>query len=390
MSVSSPHHKSVHDPATSNGISSSNAASRFRLNDLIARPSLQIDREALQHYLADRTVLVTGAGGSIGTALSHELHALHPARIVLIDVSEHNLFELEQQLHGEAHFDRITLQLADVRNKTAMAALLKKHRPDVVLHAAAYKHVPLMERHPVAAFQNNTLATAQLLQLCESHEVDQFILVSTDKAVQPVNILGATKRLAEWYVHSSSSEIQCKTVRFGNVFGSRGSVVPLFEEQLAAGGPLEVTHPDMERYFMSANDACCFILQTLLLDEAPIYVLKMGEPIRIEWLARKIIRRRYPNANPDDLIVYTGRRPGEKLSEQLCAPTETTRPTQHPAITGLIGPVPHTRHALDAHFRTLSNALQVSSGEETPFGFRHALFDIEHANRLGKTEFDLQ
>lgn len=326
----------------------------LHLDDLVARPPLHIDRDGLRRYLSTRTVLVTGAGGSIGTELARQLHALHPAHLVLIDVSEHNLFELERRFDRAPRAERRTFRLADVRDARALKTIFETHRPDVVLHAAAYKHVPLMERHPHAAFENNTVATARLLRQCDAHGVEQFVLVSTDKAVEPTSVLGATKRLAEWYVRGFDAPVTRKIVRFGNVFGSRGSVVPHFERQLAEGRPLEVTHPDMERYFMSAEEACGLILQTLLLDAAPIYALKMGEPVRIQWLAEAILRHRAPERNPAEAIIYTGRRPGEKLREQLYAPAETVRPSGHPRILGLHGPLPVPQGDLEPHLDRLA------------------------------------
>jgi FlaA1/EpsC-like NDP-sugar epimerase len=307
---------------------------------------MHLTRGALRDYLADRTVLVTGAGGSIGTELSRQLYALRPAHLVLVDISEHNLFALESQLSPAS--DRVSFCLANVQHTGAMAPIFEAHRPDVVLHAAAYKHVPLMERHPIAAFRNNTMATVRLLQQCAAYEVEQFVFASTDKAVEPVSVLGATKRLAEWAVRHSASPIRCKVVRFGNVFGSRGSVVPLFIQQFEAGGPLEVTHPEMERYFMSAEEASGLILQTLLLDTAPTYALQMGDPIRITWLAEQIIEHLAPGVSPSDHIMFTGRRPGEKLCEQLWGPDETSHATEHPRVLGLRGPIPVEPHALDA------------------------------------------
>jgi FlaA1/EpsC-like NDP-sugar epimerase len=328
---------------------------------------MHLAREALRDYLADRTVLVTGAGGSIGTELSRQLYALRPAHLVLVDVSEHNLFALESRLSPAS--DRASFCLANVQHTKTMDSIFAAHCPDVVLHAAAYKHVPLMERHPAAAFRNNTIATVHLLQLCAAYKVDQFVFVSTDKAVEPVSVLGATKRLAEWAVRHSAPPIRCKVVRFGNVFGSRGSVVPLFIQQLNAGGPLEVTHPEMKRYFMSAKEASGLILQTLLLDTAPTYALQMGDPIRITWLAEQIIQRLAPGASPSDHIVFTKRRPGEKLCEQLQGPNEASHATEHPRILGLRGPVPVEPHALDA----LLNRLRRLSDESAPGPLRSAL-----------------
>jgi len=323
------------------------------LDDLITRPPMHLSHGALREHLADRTVLVTGAGGSIGTELSRQLQSHHPARLVLVDVSEYNLFGLEHTLPETP--TPVSFCLADVRDASAMNALFAKYRPDAVLHAAAYKHVPLMERHPVAAFCNNTLTTTQLLRQSTQHGVAQFVLISTDKAVEPASVLGTTKQLAEWAVRHATDAVNAHIVRFGNVFGSRGSVVPRFLQQLADGTPLTVTHPEMERYFMTAHEASALTLQTLLLDDAPIYALKMGDPVRIQWLAEEMIRRFGPPGPPSDHIVYTGRRPGEKLSETLQAPAETTQATEHPRILGLHGTCPIQAQALARRLSRLAD-----------------------------------
>lgn len=323
------------------------------LDDLIPRPPMHLAHEALQEHLADRTVLVTGAGGSIGTELSHQLLSLRPAALVLVDVSEHNLFALEHALPETV--TPVSFCLADVRAAGAMNALFTRHQPDVVLHAAAYKHVPLMERHPVAAFRNNTLTTTQLLRQSIRHGVAQFVLISTDKAVAPVSVLGATKQLAEWAVRHAPDTVNVHIVRFGNVFGSRGSVVPRFLQQVADGKPLTVTHPKMERYFMTAHEAGALTLQTLLLDDAPVYALKMGDPVRIQWLAEELLRRFGASEPTADSIVYTGRRPGEKLVETLRAPAETMRATEHPRVLGLHGACPIQQQALERRLSRLTD-----------------------------------
>ncbi len=324
-----------------------------QLSDLISRNPITIDRSALRDFLSDRTVLVTGAGGSIGSELSAQLLDLNPFRLVLVDVSEHNLYQLEHSLRSRSYDGDLEFCIADVRDKTVINGLMAREQPDVVLHTAAYKHVPLMERHPAEAFRNNTMATVHLLRLSEQHNVEQFTFVSTDKAVEPTSVLGATKQLAEWYVHTAPSSLQSTTVRFGNVFGSQGSVIPRFEERLAAGDPLPVTHPDMERYFMTSGEACQLILQTLLFSDHPIHILKMGDPVRIQWLAEQLIKRYYPHVDPESMIEFVGRRPGEKLSEQLTHVSETVHSTAHSSILGLDAPAPYSRNVLEDYFRQL-------------------------------------
>ena len=327
----------------------------LRLEDLVPRDPVEIDRSGLRDFLSDRTVLVTGAGGSIGSELSRQLVSLDPFRLAFVDVSEHNLYRLETSLRAERYEGDMDFCIADVRDAAFMDDLFATHRPDVVLHTAAYKHVPLMERHPAEAFRNNTQASVNLLALCEQHHVDRFVFVSTDKAVHPASVLGATKQLAEWYVRTGAGATQCTTVRFGNVFGTQGSVVPRFEEKLAAGEPLPITHSDMERYFMSPEEACGLILQTLLLNAHPTCIFRMGDPIRIQWLAERLIEHWYPHVDPETMIEFVGRRPGEKMSEQLVEEDETMHPTDHPSILGLDGPAPYTRAELDAHLQRLQS-----------------------------------
>ena len=336
--------------------------------DLLQRTPLEIDRMALRDYLAGRTVLVTGAGGSIGAELSQQLLDLRPFRLVLVDVSEYNLYQLENALRKQPFEGELHFRIADVRDEAIMRMIFSNLRPDVVFHAAAYKHVPLMERHPVEAFRNNTITTIGLMRLCEQFDTEQFVFISTDKAVTPSSVLGATKRLAEWYIRTVHAPMNCKTVRFGNVLGSQGSVVPLFTEQIAAGGPVTITHPDMDRYFMSAHEACCLILQTLLLNDAPVYTLEMGAAVRIQDLARRMIDRLRPDDNIQ--VEFTGTRPGEKLHEELWDHNETPVTSAHPSIIGLQSNAPFSRFELDDYFAYLENLCIQNRTEE----LRKALF----------------
>lgn len=320
------------------------------------------DRSPLRAYLADRTVLLTGAGGSIGSTLSQLLAELQPRHLVLVDVSEYNIFQLEHALHRIVPDTRVTCCIADVRDADRMDRLFAAHRPALVIHSAAYKHVPLMERHPAEAFRNNTLATARLLQLAETHGTEQFIFISTDKAVAPSSVLGFTKRLAEWYVGTAAPPLAGKVVRFGNVFGSQGSVVPLFQEQILRGGPVTLTHPDMERFFMSTDDACHLVLQTIGLDEAATFVLRT-EPVSIQWLAERMMEHLTPWTPGPIEIEYVGLRPGEKLTERLWEPEETPIPTAYDAILGIDSPAPFSRTDLDAVFARIEALCQAGKTE---------------------------
>lgn len=327
------------------------------LHDFVNRPRVHIDTRGLQQLLEGQTVLVTGAGGSIGSHLCSQLARLQPKHIVMADMSEFNLFTLQQTMDRYPSSVQMTYSVTDVRDPVATERLFQTHRPDFVLHTAAYKHVPMMERHPSESFENNTLATRLLVDLAAAYDTEQFVFVSTDKAVEPQNILGTTKRLAEWYVQAKRTIMKRKIVRFGNVFGSRGSVVPLFEQRLRQGEPLPITHPDMERYFMTADEACNLILQTLLHDDYPVYLLRMGAPIRIEWLARQMIMAYYPDRIADTMIEYVGCRPGEKLSERLIRTGETMHPSGHDSIMGVSSQSPWTDAELRTHFDRFATTL---------------------------------
>jgi FlaA1/EpsC-like NDP-sugar epimerase len=329
--------------------------------------------ERLRQYLRPRRILVTGAGGSIGSELTRQLLDLAPAGLALVDFSEYHLFQLEQSLSAAPSRVPVSYHLVDVRQTETMSHLFDLLRPDIVFHTAAYKHVPMMEAHPVEAFQNNTLASVALLRLTETFGGEQYIFISTDKAVQPTSLMGATKRWTERYVHAANGAVRTKTVRFGNVFGSLGSVVPVFARQILQGGPVTVTHPEMQRFFMSVNDACTLILETLLLDEAPVFTLRMDPPIRIPWLAERMIDLLAPGQRHRIPLAYIGVRPGEKLKEMLWEAFEVPVPTAHRDIVGLQSPVFASREALDAQLDTLCRQAAAYRGD----ALRTALFEDE-------------
>ncbi len=346
------------------------AASDLRpvaLEDLLGRPQTPLDREAMRAMVAGRRVLVTGAGGSIGSELVRQVAAGGPSRLVLVEQSEFNLYTIEQELTAAHPRLSCPAVIADVRDRERTAAVFASHAPDIVFHAAALKHVPLVEANPAEGVQTNVFGTINVADACVAHGVEAMVMISTDKAVNPSSIMGATKRIAERYCQGldlmPATRTRFVTVRFGNVLGSTGSVVPLFQRQLAIGGPLTVTHPEMRRYFMSVREAVELILQAAALGrqslgDGRIYVLDMGEPVRILDLARQMIRLTGLRPGIDIDIVFTGLRPGEKLFEELFGDAEDLVPTDCPGLR-LAAP-----EAADPdRFRAELAALEAACGE---------------------------
>ncbi len=307
------------------------------IEDLLGRAPVNLDSEGIARLLHDRVVLVTGAGGSIGSELCRQILAQGPRRLVLVDQTEFALFEIEQELLGIGRGGCIVPLIVDVTDGPAIAAVFARHRPEIVFHAAAHKHVPLMERQPGEALKNNTLATANLVRLASGRGVGRFVLISTDKAINPTSVMGCSKRLAEKALqaqqHAPGNQTSFLAVRFGNVLGSSGSVVPTFKRQIAAGGPVTVTHPDMTRYFMTIPEAVGLVLQTATLGRGgEIFILDMGQPVKILEMARQMIELSGYRPDIDIEIKITGLRPGEKLFEELRHTDETHEPTEHPRI----------------------------------------------------------
>ena len=309
---------------------------RIELEDLLGRAPVALDEKGLSDLIAGQTVLVTGAGGSIGSELCRQIARFGVARLVCVDVSEYAIYQLEQELR-EAHPQMQGLYYtANVREAERLLAIARLHRPAVVFHAAAYKHVPLMESlNEIEALRTNVVGTLNSARVAGAVGAARFVLISTDKAVNPTNVMGASKRLAEMVMQSVATEYagtRFVAVRFGNVLGSSGSVVPLFTAQIARGGPLTVTHPDIVRYFMTIPEAAQLVLQAGLVGQTgQIFVLDMGEPVKILELA-KILIRLSGKTEQDIPVVFTGLRPGEKLYEELLANGETTEPTPHPKL----------------------------------------------------------
>jgi FlaA1/EpsC-like NDP-sugar epimerase len=303
-----------------------------RVEDVLGREPVRMELERVGSYLSGQTVLVTGAGGSIGAELCRQIARVAPRRLVLVDHAEDNLFEIARELRDDRHFSGAVSVLADCKEEERMREVLTEHRPRIVFHAAAYKHVRMMEENPVEAVRNNALATRLLARICGELGVGTFVLVSTDKAVAPATVMGASKALAEWAVEAAARRwagTHYTTVRFGNVLGSSGSVVPIFRRQIAHGGPLTVTDPKMTRYFMTIPEAVQLIIRAESL-EAPsgsVFVLEMGEPVAILDLAEQMIRLSGLEPERDIAIDIVGRRPGEKLHEDLFNPYEVPQPT---------------------------------------------------------------
>jgi FlaA1/EpsC-like NDP-sugar epimerase len=305
------------------------------LDDLLGRDPVTLDASALSGWLKGQVVMVTGAGGSIGSELCRQIARFGPRLLVLFELNEYALYAIEQEFAARHPGFATVCAIGDVKDTARVEELFRAHRPSVVFHAAAYKHVPLMES--VNAWQavlNNVGGTLVLARAAVAHRVEKFVLISTDKAVNPTNVMGASKRLAEMVCQSLQPRAGTRfvMVRFGNVLGSTGSVIPKFREQIAAGGPVTVTHPDITRYFMSIPEAVQLVLQAGLMGVGgEIFVLDMGEPVKIADLARDLIR--LSGFSDDDIkIVFTGLRPGEKLYEEPLAADESALPTPHPKL----------------------------------------------------------
>jgi FlaA1/EpsC-like NDP-sugar epimerase len=325
-------------PALSDIVSGRVSVSALRpieLDDLLGRDPVALDDAGLHRFLEGRTVLVTGAGGSIGAELCRQIARFAPARLVLFEVSEFALYSIAQEFQDRHPALAVSAVIGDAKNEARVAELFARYRPEVVFHAAAYKHVPLMEEeNAFEAVRNNVLSTVVVARAAQAHGTRKLVLVSTDKAVNPTNVMGASKRLAELACQAlqSAAGTELVIVRFGNVLGSAGSVVPRFREQIARGGPVTVTHPQIQRYFMSIPEAAQLVLQAGEMGKGgEIYVLDMGEPVLIVDLARQMIRLS-GFGEADIRIEYTGLRPGEKLFEEPLADAEKTLPTPHPKL----------------------------------------------------------
>jgi len=306
-----------------------------RIEDLLGRDPIKIKLEEVAGYLEGKTVLVTGGGGSIGSELCRQIAAYHPLRLIVVDIYENNAYEIQQELKRRYPDLNLVVLIASVRNTHRMESIFCKYKPDIVYHAAAHKHVPLMEDSPNEAIKNNVFGTYKTAVAAAKYGVKRFVLISTDKAVNPTNIMGASKRICEMMVQTLDKEYETEfvAVRFGNVLGSNGSVVPLFEKQIAEGGPVTVTHPDIIRYFMTIPEAVSLVLQAgAYAKGGEIFVLDMGEPVKVLDLAVNLIRLSGYVPYEDIDIVFTGLRPGEKLYEELLMKEEGLQDTDNKLI----------------------------------------------------------
>ncbi|PJZ83465.1 nucleoside-diphosphate sugar epimerase [Leptospira harrisiae] len=308
-----------------------------QVEDLLGRPTVDLEIESIRSYLEKKVILVTGAGGSIGSEICRQVALFKPSVLVILDAAETPLYEIDYELRKSFSDLNIDIRpvIADVKNLSRISAIFEEHRPSVVFHSAAYKHVPMMEINPSEAVLNNVMGTKNVADVCRLIGVERFVLISTDKAVNPVNVMGASKRAAEIYLQHISQNSRTKfiTVRFGNVLGSNGSVIPRFREQIKRGGPVTVTHPDVIRYFMTIPEATQLVLQAGSMGEhGEIFILDMGEPVKILSLAEEMIRLSGYTPHKDIKIEFSGLRPGEKLYEELLLNQEGIKKTHHPKI----------------------------------------------------------
>lgn len=318
-----------------NGELSFKQIKKVQIEELLGREPILLDKENIQKQLSNKVILVTGAAGSIGSEIVRQIIPFHPKKIILLDQAESPMYDMELELYDKHKQLCYEVVMGDIRNKGRMANVFRTFKPQIVFHAAAYKHVPMMENNPSESILTNVLGTKTLADLSVENEVERFVMVSTDKAVNPTNVMGASKRIAEIYTQSLGKKSSTKfiTTRFGNVLGSSGSVIPRFRQQIENGGPVTITHPDITRYFMTIPEACQLVLEAGAMGKgSEVFIFDMGQSIKIVDLAKKMIKLSGLVLDKDISITYTGLRPGEKLYEELLADHENTLPTYHKQI----------------------------------------------------------
>lgn len=325
-----------------NGKISVTSIRNVEYRDLLGRKPVHLNKESIGNYLGNKTIIITGAGGSIGKGLCRQVCQYSPDKIILFERAESPLYDIDLELKKKFEQIDVIPILGDIQNKIELEKVFKEYQPEIVFHAAAYKHVPMLEKHPWKAVENNIFGTQNVIKTAKEFDCDKFVLVSTDKAVNPTNIMGTSKRITEMMVQNLGADSDSKTsfitVRFGNVIGSSGSVIPLFKRQIELGGPVTVTHPDVIRYFMLIPEACQLILQAGAMGNGgEIFILEMGSPIKIDSMARDLIRLSGLEPEKDIKIEYIGLRPGEKLYEELITQGEGIVPTEHKKIMVLAG-----------------------------------------------------
>ncbi len=356
------------------------------VEDVLGREPVEVDLESIAGYLRGEIVLITGAGGSIGAELCRQIARIGPAKIVLVDNAEPLLFEIAREIVDERGFHAAAAVLADVKDAVKLRQVFDKYRPGVVFHAAAYKHVPLMEANPLEAVRNNTLGTRIAADVAVEFAVKRFVLVSTDKAVNPKTVMGQSKALCEWIVetwgHRADVSTRFVAVRFGNVLGSSGSVIPIFRKQIAKGGPVTVTDPEMTRYFMTIPEAVQLVVQAGAIGEnGQVYVLDMGDPVRILDLAEKMIRLSGKEPGVDVPIRVVGVRPGEKLHEELVGEGEIVTPSAHEAILRVTR-APVDAAWLDDELRALGRLVEEGDTLELVGALNRIVRDPQRAEAL--------
>jgi FlaA1/EpsC-like NDP-sugar epimerase len=338
-----------------------------QVEDVLGREPIVVELDRVGAYLRDRIVLVTGAGGSIGSELCRQIARVGPRLLVMLDHAEDNLFEIDREMVEVRHFTHAESVLADCKEPHRMLEVMQRFKPDVVFHAAAYKHVPLMEANPLEAVRNNAIATRTTAETAAASNVERFVLISTDKAVNPKTVMGASKAMAEWIVESAGHShpgTRFASVRFGNVLASSGSVVPIFRSQIERGGPLTVTHPEMTRYFMTIPEAVQLVIRAgdIGAGKGEVFVLDMGEPVKIVDLAHNMIRLAGYEPEQDIAVEFTKPRPGEKLHEELFGPNEQLQPTAAKRINRAVRQLPLDADWVDSTLNSLEHL--VLAGDE--------------------------